>query len=355
MRLERLRENMEKKGSNKKKTSASKKKKKLSIKLLMIFLVFEIIFSACTAPFIVYYGPFQNLKKVVVGTAMATMNHKYLATAFLSKDKIDEILHGTKVQASADTSVSPVSDKQNVSDIKISNAHDSSIQLQEVKGDKFDGYMIIVKDPSRLRVGYTSKLGKEGQKTSKIAADNNAVAAINAGGFEGGVSTGTGSTPSGMIISGGVVKYKPSWLEDDQSVEGVMGITNKGLLIVGKYSINELLKKGVSEAVSFGPTLIMNGKPQINSDGGQGYNPRTVIGQTQSGEILLLVIDGRRGLKEGATLKEAQNIMLQFGAHNAVNLDGGSTTTMYLNGEVVNTPCDALGERPTASIVYVKP
>ena len=346
---------MEKKGYNKKKTSANSRKKRFSFKLLMIFLAFEFIFSACTAPFIVYYGPFQNLKKVVVGTAMATMSHKYFATAFLSQEKIDEILNGSKVHASEETTEALDSNKQNINDIKISNSHDSSIQLKEINGDKFDGYMLVVKDPARLRVGYTSKLGKEGQKTSKIAADNNAVAAINAGGFEGGVSTGTGATPSGMIISGGKVVYKPSWIDENEKSEGVMGFTSKGLLVVGSYSINELLDMNVSDAVSFGPTLIMNGRSQISSDGGQGYNPRTAIGQTKNGEILLLVIDGRRGLKEGATLKEVQNIMLQFGAHNAVNLDGGSTTTMYLDGEVVNTPCDALGERPTASIVYVKP
>jgi len=355
MHLERLRENMEKKGCNQKKTAAKTKKKKFSFKLLMIFLAFEFIFSACTAPFIVYYGPFQNLKKVVVGTAMSTLTHQYIATTFLSKEKIDEILHGPKVQASENDSDTVTSDKQNISDIKISNNHDSSMQLKEIKGDKFDAYMLIIKDPTRIRVGYTSKIGKEGQKTSKIAADNNAVAAINAGGFEGGVSTGTGSIPSGTIISGGEVRFKSSWLKEDQKLDGVMAFNSKGIMMVGKYSVSDLLKMGVTEAVSFGPTLVMNGKPQINSDGGQGYNPRTAIGQTKNGEILMLVIDGRRGLKEGATLKEVQNIMLQFGAHNAVNLDGGSTTTMYLNGEIVNTPCDALGERPTSSIVYVKP
>jgi len=343
---------MDKKTYNDKKTKKVKNKKKFSFKLLFIFLAFEFLFTACTAPFIIYYGPFENLKKVVVGTAMATMTHQYIATAFLSREKIDEILQGTKVQASEGEEGDSSSNTQNVNEVKINNKHDSNIELKEINGDKFDGYMLIINDPSRVKVGYTSKLGKEGQKTSKIAADNNAVAAINAGGFEGGVSTGTGSTPSSVIISGGKVVFKPSWLKDDQKSEGVMGITNSGLLVVGNYSIHELLDKGVAEAVAFGPTLILNGKLQSCTP---GYNPRTAVGQTKDGKMLLLVLDGRRGLKEGATLKEVQNIMLQFGAHNAVNLDGGSTTTMYLNGEVINTPCDALGERPTASIVYVKP
>ena len=343
---------MDKKSYNEKKTKQKNKKKKFSFKLLFIFLAFEILFTACTAPFIIYYGPFQNLKKVVVGTAMATMTHQYIATAFLSREKIDEILQGTKVQASQSEDGNSSSNTQNLNQVKINNKHDSSMELKQIKGDKFDGYMLIVNDPSRVKVGYTSKLGKEGQKTSKIASDNSAVAAINAGGFEGGVSTGTGSTPSGLIMSGGKVVFKPTWIKDYDKSEGVMGITNKGLLVVGSYSIKELENMGVTDAVAFGPTLIVNGKLQSCPP---GYNPRTAIGQTKDGKMLFLVIDGRRGLKEGATLKEVQNIMLQFGALNAVNLDGGSTTTMYLNGEIVNTPCDALGERPTASIVYVKP
>jgi hypothetical protein len=90
-----------------------------------------------------------------------------------------------------------------------------------------------------------------------------------------------------------------------------------------------------------------------NGDGGWGIAPRTAIGQRKTGEVLFLVIDGRTIDSIGATLKDIQDILLQYGAYNASNLDGGSSTTMYFNGKVINKPSDKLGERtvPTAFIV----
>ncbi len=82
--------------------------------------------------------------------------------------------------------------------------------------------------------------------------------------------------------------------------------------------------------------------------------PRTAMGQRKDGTILLLVIDGRQpGYSLGATLIDVQNILYEQGAYVAANLDGGSSSTLFYNGKVVNKPCDMLGERmiPTAFIV----
>ena len=112
---------------------------------------------------------------------------------------------------------------------------------------------------------------------------------------------------------------------------------------------------GVTEGLTFGPPLIMNGKKVIRSgDGGWGISPRSAIGQKKDGTMMFLVIDGRQpGYSIGATLVDVQNIMYEKGAYIAANLDGGSRTTLYYNGNVVNKPADLLGERmiPTAFIV----
>lgn len=134
-----------------------------------------------------------------------------------------------------------------------------------------------------------------------------------------------------------------------------MAITDKGQLLVGSYSLNEMREKGVTEAISFEPALVVNGKGTIKSgDGGWGIAPRTAIGQTDDGSILFLVIDGRQTKSLGASLKDVQSIMLKYGAVNAINLDGGSSSTMYYEGEIINNPCDPLGERSIPSIVYVE-
>jgi len=328
-------------------------KKKFSYKLLIFFLMFELVFTGCTAPLIVYYGPFENLKRTIVGMANATMHHKYIATLFLSKEKIDEILK----QPVADSSVADI---KSTDDITIKPSHDQGIERYDIEGKKFDGYMLVIKDPSRVKVGYTKKLGVEGERTSQMAKDNNAVAAINGGGFTdkstgGKLWVGTGSIPTGILMADGKLIAGKEFSSNNTKVD-VMGLTDKGILVVGEHSFKELEKLNVKEIISFGPTLLIKGKAQIQGDGGQGANPRTAIGQRANGEMLMLVIDGRKVLtKPGATLREVQEIMLQYGAVNAVNLDGGSSSTMYYNEEIVNDPCDPLGERSIASCLYVKP
>ena len=199
-------------------------------------------------------------------------------------------------------------------------------------------------------------LGKEGELTSEIARNNNAIAAVNGGGFSdaapGSLWTGTGANPEGIIMSGGKIVFNNIKSEDEKTE--VIALTKSGKLLVGKHTINEMKKVGVTEAVSFGPAIIVNGKKAINSgDGGWGIAPRTAIAQRSDGAIILMVIDGRQINSIGATLREVQDELYKFGAYNATNLDGGSSTTLFYDDEVINNPCDSLGERSIPSIIYV--
>ncbi len=125
---------------------------------------------------------------------------------------------------------------------------------------------------------------------------------------------------------------------------------------MGLHSIFTLKKYGTKEAISFGPPLIVNGKPSIKSgDGGWGIAPRTAIAQTYDGKIIFIVIDGRRIDSAGATLKDVQDILLDFNAVNAVNLDGGSSTAMFFNGKIINQTANPLGEREVPSVFMVVP
>lgn len=111
---------------------------------------------------------------------------------------------------------------------------------------------------------------------------------------------------------------------------------------------------GLRDAVTFGPPLVKEGKPMITKgDGGWGYAPRTAIGQRNDGAILLMVIDGRQAASVGASLKEVQDLMLQFGVVTASNLDGGSSTCMVYQGKVVNRPSSGYGERPVPTFFVV--
>jgi len=327
------------------------RKKKHWLRNLRFYLIFGLLFTLVTSPLILFYGPFNNVKKTIVGAAMTTLRHQWIAKAFLSDAQIKNILSEDTAQ-----SVQQGNDKL----IKFINAHDNTIERYNISnGIKFTGYVLIIKDPTRVKVGYSSKLGTEGELTSQIAQDNGAVAAINAGGFSDSSSgnakwTGTGGKPTGLIVSNGVIKFND--VKNSDRKFDVTAITKKAQLLVGPHSLNDLKMLGVTDAVSFGPALVVNGQGTIKSgDGGWGIAPRSAIGQRSDGAIILLAIDGRTTKSLGASLKDVQNIMIQYGAFNASNLDGGSSTTMYNDGSIINNTCDALGERAVPSAFVVNP
>ena len=324
-----------------------KRAKRFSALTLLSFFIFEFLFTACTFPFMLLYGPFKNAKSTYVGAAMTSMSHQYLATMFLSDAKIAEILGQNSTETTDETT--------NTDQIKIPKIKDETIELNEIDNEKYKGYYLVIKDPTRVKVGSTSKLKVEGETTSQIAENNEAVAAINGGGFTDQSSnalwTGNGGFPIGLIMSGGEIKYNDL---GENGEADLLAITKEGVMLVGKYSVEKLQELGVQEALSFGPSLVINGKmTPMSGDGGWGIAPRTVIGQSKDGAIILLVIDGRGSSSLGATLKEAQEVIYKLGAVNAMNLDGGKSTTMYYDGDIINTPSNSMGERsiPTAIIV----
>jgi len=330
------------------------KKKKVSMKFLAFFIIYQILFVLLTAPFLVLYGPFSNIKKLAVGTIMGT-RHQYLVTTFLSMDAINKITNKTAV-----TKENFESDAMdNIAGINI----DSNISKEIIRYDlhpdsgRYDGYLLEV-NPLKIRVAITKNLGMEGQKTSEMAKDHKALAAINGGSFVDSKSNstfgGSGASPGGFVISNGIVVFKDCGEDVKQSVTA---FTKEGQLIVGEYSINQLKKYNVSEALCFRPpTLIINGKGQIKDAGSDGLQPRTAIGQTKNGTVLLLVMDGRKNLiKSGASLKDVQDELLSHGAINATSLDGGFSSTMYYDGKVINSPHGWNGERYVATTLYVAP
>lgn len=342
-----------------------KKKRRINYKVFVTFIIFEIIFTIMTGPLFIFYGPFQTLKKMFVGMSISSFKHQYIAQAFLNDEQIGEILNGDNGEQSTDlTPISNNSSHEDLNKIKI-QSHDNTIECQKVDARKFDGYMLIVHDPTRVKVGYTQKLGVQGEKTSQIAKEYNAVAAINGGGFTDksqnskAIWTGTGAYPDGIVMVDKKIIY-PQNVDTKKEIDGcVVGINKRGLLMVGNYSIDDLKNNDVTDALVFGPPLILNGVPQTKDKYGysidsQGTAPRTAIGQRKDGAILMLVADGRQGLKAGATLKDIQNIMMQEDAYNAVNLDGGASSTLYYDGHVINSPSDKFGERPIPTIFYVK-
>lgn len=302
------------------------------------FFVINIMLFALTAPLVVLFGPFQNVKSSVVGAIM-TSRHPHYITWLLSEKEIKNIL--------GDGGNGP-QQRQNL--FQFAKRQDDTLKMVTINGTRFQGYLLEIPDPSRIKAATARDIQEIGDTVSTIALTNNAIAAINAGGFHDPNGTGTGRLPYGLIIKDGKFLVGGDIKEPVEFV----GFTKSGVLVAGKYTPKELREMQAAEGVSFGPPLIINGKKLITSgDGGWGVAPRTALGQRKDGTVLLLVIDGRQPGSIGATLLDVQNILYEQGAYVAANLDGGSSTTMFYNGKVVNKPCDMLGERmiPTAFIV----
>lgn len=302
------------------------------------FFIINLLILCLTGPIVVLFGPFDNITRSVVGAVM-TSRHPHYLTWLLSEKQIKDIL-GDGAQTNQRQQVFQFTQKE-----------DNSLKLTNIDGSRFKGFLLEVPNPSRVKGATARDIQEIGETVSTIALNHNAIAAINAGGFYDPEGTGTGRLPYGVIIRDG--KFLVG--SDIKEALPLVGLTKNGLLVAGTYTVQEMKALSVMEGVTFGPPLITNGKKLITSgDGGWGIAPRTAIGQRKDGTILLLVIDGRQpGYSIGATLLDVQNILYEQGAYNAANLDGGSSTTLFYNGKVVNKPCDILGERmvPTAFIV----
>ncbi|MCY6354326.1 phosphodiester glycosidase family protein [Clostridium sp. ZS2-4] len=326
------------------------KKKKLKSKIFKFFLL-ELIFCSITTPFTAFYGPFNNVRDTLVGMSMTTMSHRWIAKLFLSDKEIQNILSENSVETVSQS-------KKDIDNMTIKSDNKNNIERYVLEDTGFKGYLLVISNPKKVKVGYAEKLGEVGQTTSEIAKRFNAVAAVNGGAFKdktanGTLYAGTGAFPLGILMSNG--KVIRSTVKKNEETE-IIGITKKGILLVGKYSLEQLEDLNCSEALSYGPPLIVNGeKVKIKGNGGWGSAPRTAIGQRKDGSILLLVIDGTVVKRFGVSMSELQDILYDQGAYTAANLDGGSSTTMYFQGKVINNPCDSIGERCIPSAIYVEP
>ncbi|HWP96315.1 MAG TPA: phosphodiester glycosidase family protein [Syntrophomonadaceae bacterium] len=314
--------------------------KKVSV-LCIRFIISSALIFVLTFPLIVLYGPFTNIRSTVIG-AVATSMHSYWLYYFMSDAQVDKLL--AEAQGNSSTN-----NNQVLSDFE--NSHSGNIILTNITSTRFQGYLLEISDPTRLKVGVAQTLGQAGQTISEIAKQSGAIACVNGGGFIDPEGSGNGGVPFGVIVKNGSIIYGGN----SRASVPLIGLNKQGALVIGNYTPDQIRAMQIAEGISFYPTLIMNGQKQIDSgDGGWGIAPRTAIGQKADGHILLLVIDGRQPQYSlGATLVDVQNILYDNGAITAANLDGGSSTTMYYQGKVINRPCSANGGRsiPTAFVV----
>ncbi len=323
-----------------------KQKKKMSRKRKIIIAVTSSFSCFLFAFYFLFYGPWDGFRNFWITTAMTTMNHRYLATSLYSEETIQKVLAGNSViepEGSTNTSLIKFTKYKKTTIYKneyekeiLDRNPDDLYKVIDIEGKGYKGFLIAIYDPSRISIATSKYLGKRGEDILTVAKDNNAIIAMNAGGFYDPDWNSNGALPHGTVIKDGKIV---SDYVDANMGGGFIGFTNENKLILGKFSKEEAIKKGIRDAVEFGPFLIINGKSAfVKGNGGWGIAPRTAIGQRKDGIALFLVINGRLATSIGADMSDLTEVMKNYGAVNAANLDGGSSTELVINHKIINTP-----------------
>jgi len=357
---------MKKKPANNKKNFLSRIGRFLGRFLIWFSSTFLIILiGAYIFFYFVNKGPSPRIRDLFVASAKESSVGGVLADIYLSQDEIDEILsknNTSEFDEITDTALikSNLSSSANDPQTDIPETVETEsetdidpdgdgIDIFDVHGDTYRGKMMVVYDPSRVKVATLSYYDYDapGLTLMKFVEKYDCVAGINGGKYDDEIGMGSGGMPEGVVFSEGILRFG-----DPDTVYDIYGFTNDNVLVVGRMSAGYAQSIGVRDAVSFGPALIVNGKSAKYSGSGSGLNPRTAIGQRENGDVLLLVIEGRQPSSLGATMGDLITVMEEFNAVNAANLDGGMSSSMVYNNEEVVSSC-TLGSRamPTAFVV----
>ena len=283
-------------------------------------------------------------KELFGTTILETGQMKFLASMFLSKQEIQKLVDKNTIQAMSTEIDTSLINTSKILDKDSTGFDENGIKLEEISGNTFSAKMLIIKDPSKVNVATTYPWGEYGVELDKLVKNSNSVAGVNGGLY---YSYGNkGGKPLGAVVSNGNIQYnKPEGYAglyiigfDKSNILRIIDISGKNASQVEKIIKDEKIRDAVtfqeenSDANNHFVKLIINGEKRELNGLGSGANPRTVIGQRKDGTILLLVTDGRGdGGHLGATASDLIRIMKKYGAVNAANLDGGSSSTMYYN------------------------
>lgn len=335
----------------KKRTKKENKPLKICLRVCLCILTFAAVTfaGAYFTLWTICHGPSKAARDLFVSTILETGQMKFLASWYFSEDEILAItdrngMGKTEEDVNPDLIEIPTVDENNGNqefDI-------DGIELVEISGRSFFAKLLIINDPSRVKLSTIYpwsdfNKSKYGETLEQLVQRGDYAAGINGGEY---YSEGNwGGIPKGLVVCDGVIQYNAP-----QAGDVMVGFTQNDILMIadiGNMSAEQaeqfVADNQIRDAVSFKDIddgdnnhftkLIINGTSREISGSGSGANPRTVIGQRADGAVLMLVTDGRGAAGHlGATAQDLISIMQEYGAVNAANLDGGSSSAMYYNG-----------------------
>lgn len=333
--------------------------------LVLATTVLLVLLAVVGAVFVILRGPSRDAQELLTRSLKETSAIGFIPDLFLPKERVDEIVSYKAAElagASTDASLVTIAAKRGETQTGGSGAAvetkptepgrqlEEGIWLEDITGPNYRGVLMIVEDPGRIFVGTPAAFGNYGLTLEQMVVTYDAVAGINAGGFYDPGGNGNGGIPDGIVITNGKLVWG-----SPGDYSSVIGFDGDGVLHVGNMTAQEALDKGVRWACTFGPPLVVNGEPEHGAQITESsVNPRTAIGQRADGAVLLLVIDGRQISSIGCSFEELIRIFLEYGAVNAANLDGGSSSKMIYDGQALNENASVIGTRPLPTSFLVR-
>ncbi len=334
------------------------KHKKMWKKVIIIFAILSVLGGVAFG--FLLYGPYSNFRVWLITVAMKSMTHQWIAEMFYNDEIIDEVMNANRVdEIDEDTDIESINTtKKGIEEVYYENEYEKKIlgrnldkdeydiyadedeyRILKISGKGYSGFLAVVYDPSKMQAFTTSKLGVCGEYLTTMAKNNNAILAVNGGRFYDPNYSSNGATPRGVTFSKGKCKCAYEY----SGTGGIIGFNKNDVLVLSSKCTRKTAESlNIRDCVTAGPFLIVNGKESaVLGNGGWGTAPRTAIGQRKDGIVLLLVLDGRTIKRPGADMDDLIKIMKDYGAYNAANLDGGTSSVMAVNGELINDPVDS--------------
>lgn len=353
------------------KLTKDQKGKKIKLSVKIAFTIFVIMYSigGYTVVGLLYFN--EGFKTWLVTAAVNSMSHQHYATWFYDKYEIGMVMANNYIVETGEITNTKLVDFKELDFNKVTYANnfekeiftkDEGNDLYKIidinrKGNSSSrvvGKLAVIYDPSKVGIGTSKWMGSDlktnhGQFVYEITKRYNAIIGINASGFFDPGWNSTGGVPHGYVISDGKLVARNG---GNGYTTTLIGFNKENKLVIARgMGADSALRAGIRDGIQWGPSLIVNGKRNyVRGNGGGGAANRSAIGQRADGIVLLLVMDGRSSVTLGADMYDLSQIMWDYGAINAANLDGGTSSSMVLNHEIITNPRNGAYQKKTRPV-----
>ena len=311
--------------------------------LLLFTVILLVLITLILAANVIFKGPSPAMRSILTMSLLEPSATKWIPGLFLEEDALDAIRNpqsDAMAEQTTNTDLISIDRSGILSGSSDEGAnHPDGGYFERLSGATYNAHVMVVRDPSKVFMGRSAakySLDIPGKRLNEVMADadDSIIAAVNAGAFndDGTANSYVGSVPAGIVYSEGEFicnQYRGN-IPVAETGGGFVGFNDDDILVVAKSmpaAAAEALN--IRDGCEFGPPLIITG--EVNQEAynkASGLNPRRAIGQREDGAVIFVCIDGRQAGSPGGTYRDVTDIMIEYGAVNACNLDGGSSSIM---------------------------